>query len=271
MQPSTTQANGLEYSAVVIDIGSKTVRSRFAIPEGTLLVPRHLSPPDKFAWSADGRYLLISWEKAVVLDLDQRRAIPISRQPVVAEWMPSGDAILYFEIANWEKRNDREFGGLYVKKIAAPDRIELASADALFNEGLSLHSAMHNGLMSLSPLKDKMAIVTGTPDGRRSMLRVYSVTGAPALNVGKPVVSETGDDVIVAFEWAPDERSLAVLTIPRSAVLPQGPFAQPTIKILDLAARPAWRTVTTIRFDLRQGWPDSLELLLLLKPISWTR
>jgi WD40-like Beta Propeller Repeat len=266
---SSAQANGLEYFVAVVDVARKAVRSRQAVPEGTLKFPRHLSPPDKFRWSPDGRYILLSWEKAIVLDLEQGRTISISDQPVVAEWTPGGDGVLYFETASGGAARQRTLGGLYLKKLSG-ERVELASAETLSARGIALHTGLHNGLLLLSPSNSKLAIVQGIPASQRSSLRLYNLNPEAALDLGKPVKTVNVDEIIVKLEWSADERSVAAVMIPKSAVFPQGPFGQPVIKILTLA-NDEWRTVTMINFDLRQEWPQSLELLLLENVLSWTR
>jgi hypothetical protein len=100
--------------------------------------------------------------------------------------------------------------------------------------------------------------------------RLYNVNPEAALDLGKPVKTVNVDEIIVKLEWSADERSVAAVMIPKSAVFRQGPFGQPVIKILTLA-NDEWRTVTMINFDLRQEWPQSLELLSLENVLSWTR
>jgi len=270
LKPSSRQENGAEYSVVIIDADTWKVRGRHPIPEGTLLIPRHLSPPDKLRWSPDSRYLLISWENAIVLDLQQKKWIQISKQPVVADWTPRGDAIQYFEMANWERRRERALGGFFVKTLDTSARVEIASAAAVAAKGFSLNTDLHNGLLELSPSRAKLAVLQGAPGTNRARLRIYDVSANTPLDLSTPSRTIDLDDILVKLDWSPDEQSIAAAVIPKTAVLRTGPFGQPSIRILDLASG-TWRAVTTINFDLRLEWPQSLELLSLHKLLSWTR
>lgn len=256
------------HLVAIVDVASRAVRVRRPIPDGVLL-PRHLSPADALRWSPSGRYLLVSWERAVVIDLDAGRTVNISDGPAVAEWAPGGDAVIFAEMTG--PRATRTLRGIYRTAIATGKRVEMASAAALDAAGLSLHEGMHNGLLVLSPARTKLALLQGLATSDRSTLRIYDVAPDGSIkDVGAAAHAFEVSEVIVKLDWSPDERQLVALTIPRTATTRQGPFGKPTIKTLTLISG-EWRPVTTINLDLRMEWPQSLELLMLEKGLSWTR
>ena len=70
--------------------------------DGTLQGPRRLSTPNNISWSRDGEMLLVSWDKAVVINAKSGKPRVISSRPVLAEWAPTSDAVYYFEIETGE-------------------------------------------------------------------------------------------------------------------------------------------------------------------------
>jgi hypothetical protein len=256
------------HLVAIVDVASRSVRARRPLPEGVLL-PRHLSPPDALRWSANGRFLLVSWERAVVIELDTGRVVNVSEGPAVAEWAPNGEAVIFSELTG--ARPNRVLRGMYRTTIATGERVEVASA-ALGAAGLSLHEGMHHGLLVLSPTRTKVALVQGVAATDRSTLRIYDVAPDGSFNAagGAARSFEIATDVVVKLERSPDERQVAALTIPRTATTSRGPFGKPAIKTLTLASG-EWRPVTTIELDLQIQWPQSLELLLLEQGLSWAR
>jgi len=269
MKESSRRENGVEYSVVIVDVAGKSVRARHVIPDGVLNLPRHLSPADKIRFSGSGRHLLISWERATVLDLDRRRWITISERPIIADWSAGADTLIYLDLAPGASARRPVFGGLYLRKLASGDRVEVASAKALASNGIAVHSALHSGLMVVSPSRTKIALVHDLADRNTPALRVFEMAADGTIDLSRPVRTLPLEEIIAKLEWSVDERSLAVVTIPATAVLRQGPFGKPAFKVLALPDG-GWQTVATMNFDLRQEWPQSLELIGLAKMLSWT-
>jgi hypothetical protein len=268
MKESSRRENGVEYSVVIVDVAGKSVRARHVIPEGVLNLPRHLSPADKIRFSSSGKHLLISWERATVLDLDRRRWITISERPIIADWAAGADAVIYLDLAPGTSARRPVFGGLYLRKLASSDRVELANTKTLAAQGIAVHSALHSGLMVVSPSRTKVAVVHELADKNTPVLRVFDMAADGALDLSRPVRTQPLEEIVAKLEWSTDERSIAVVTIPATAVLRQGPFGKPAFKVLTLPDG-GWQTVATMNFDLRQDWPQSLELIGLAKMLSW--
>jgi hypothetical protein len=269
MKESSRRENGVEYSVVIVDVAGKSVRARHVIPEGVLNLPRHLSPADKIRFSPGGKHLLISWERATVLDLDRRRWITISERPIIADWAAGADAVIYLDLAAGTSARRPVFGGLYLRKLASDDRVELANTKTLAAHGIAVHSALHSGLMVVSPSRTKVALVHNLADRNTAALRVFEMAADGTIDLSRPVRTQPVEEIIAKLEWSIDERSIAVAAIPATAVLRQGPFGKPAFKVLALPDG-GWETIATMNFDLRQDWPQSLELIGLAKLLSWT-
>ena len=269
MKESSRRENGVEYSVVIVDVAGKSVRARHVSPEGVLNVPRHLSPADKIRFSSSGKHLLISWERATVLDLDRRRWITISERPIIADWAAGADTVIYLDLAPGTSARRPVFGGLYLRKLASDDRVELANTKALAAHGIAVYSALHSGLMVVSPSRTKVALVHDVADRNTAALRVFEMAADGTIDLSKSIRTQPLEEIVAKLEWSIDERSIAVVTIPATAVLRQGPFGKPAFKVLALPDG-GWQTVATMNFDLRQEWPQSLELIGLAKMLSWT-
>jgi hypothetical protein len=269
MKESSKRENGVEYSVVIVDVAGKSVRARHVIPEGVLNLPRHLSPADKIRFSSGGKHLLLSWERAAVLDLDRRRWITISEWPIIADWAAGPDAVIYLDLVPGASARRPVFGGLYLRKLASDDRVELANTKTLAAHGIAVHSALHSGLMVVSPSRTKVALVHDLADKNTAALRVFEMAADGTIDLSRPVRTQALEEIVAKLEWSIDERSIAVAAIPATAVLRQGPFGKPAFKILTLPDG-GWETVATMNFDLRQDWPQSLELIGLAKLLSWT-
>jgi WD40 repeat protein len=226
-----TSLNVGSYEVVVIDIATATVRSRHPLPKGTLSL-LYTSPPNIFRWSPDGRRILVSWDRLVVVDIE-RGGAPLSLPGgVIAEWAPGSDAIYYFQLARSSSRPN----GFYFRHLAASEPVRLMDADGLAAAGFRPARWLINGVMVLSP------------------------SGPVALE--RPSHTFYSEDLMTAVEWSPDEKSLAVL-----AVVAQAKEEKPVhVRVVDLASG-TWRTVARVEFQLRTPDVD----LLGFKILSWTQ
>lgn len=256
-----THVTDHSYEVVVIDIATATVRSRHALPKGTLSL-LYTSPPNIFRWSPDGRRILVSWDQAVVVDTERGGTQPIAPGPVIAEWAPGSDAIYYFSLT----RSGSRPLGFYVRRLAEPEPVRLTDADGLTRAGFRPARWLINGVMVLSPSATQLAIATGStrsdPDGKwqYQAVRVYKLDAARPVVLERPSHTFYSEDLMTAVEWSPDEKSLAVL-----AVVVRAKEEKPVhVRVVDLASG-TWRTVAHVEFQLRT--PD----LLGFKILSWTQ
>ena len=249
------------FSVTVVDAVEKKVLSRHRIPEGTINLPYHMSPPNNFRWSPDGRKILVSWENAVVIDTEKDRVLTVTSEPAVAEWAPGSDAVYYFSISDWSNIRERALGGLYIKRLDDAKPVELMGSKGLATIGLSLHPGVHYSLMVLSPTGSRLAIVTGATKENLVRLQIHDLKEREPIVLDKPVRAFQTDEGITALEWAPDESSLAAVTLDKDGRV--------AIKVLHLKTG-TWRTVAKVNLDLRQLGAAGLELLGF-KNLSWTQ
>jgi hypothetical protein len=237
----------------MIDVAERKVRSRYALPNGVITFPHHTSPPDKFRWSPDGRNILISWESALVIAVETGRNEAISSTPVVSEWAPGGDAVYYFEVTNAHTAEPREFGGFYVKRLGEA-AIELMDQATLETAGFKIKGPMY-GLMTLAPSGNKVAISSGSTEGNGDIIRVYDFQAAP-LSLASPLQKVELKESTAALDWAPDEQSLAVVTVLGSDI---------KVNLLDLVS--GERKVLA-KWQLLDGMEIEI---FTLKALSWTQ
>jgi tetratricopeptide (TPR) repeat protein len=147
------------YSVVIVDAQTGELSGKLPIPQGTLALPFHMSPPNKFRWSPNGQKILVSWEKAVVLDIENERSVPISEQHVVVEWTPDSDGVYYFTIANQDMPRDRALGGFYLRRLDEETPVELMDPQSLIMNGIKMHPGIHYALTALSPSGAALAFV----------------------------------------------------------------------------------------------------------------
>jgi len=250
-----------DFSVTVIDAVEKKVLSRHRIPVGTINLPYHTSPSNNIRWSPDGRKILVSWENVVVIDTEKDRVLTVSDEHAVAEWAPGSDAVYYFTIWNWSNIRERALGGFYLKQLGDANPVELMDRKGLATLGLSLHPDIHYSLMVLSPTSSRLAIVTGGTKENVVRLQIHDVKERETVVLVKPIRSFQTDERITALEWAPDESSLAAVTLDKDAKL--------AIKVLSLETG-TWRTVAKVNLDLRGMGTAGMELLGF-KNLSWTR
>jgi Tol biopolymer transport system component len=250
---------GIVFTLVVVDVAAQQTLSRHVIPDGTLLIPFSMSPPNNFRWSPDGQKILISWENAVVIDLENERTLSISDQPVVAEWTPEGDGVFYFTIGNYDRPGGRALGGFFLRKLDGGDPVQLMDASALAEAGLIMAPGFHYALMILSPSASKLAFVGGAEKEGSSSLRIYDLKPRENLTLDQPAYTFQLDTPVTALEWSPDEESVAVVAFEQDFAL--------AIKLLNVATA-EWQELVKLQID----WGDGgVEWLALFKIISWTQ
>jgi WD40 repeat protein len=122
--------------------------------------------------------------------------------------------------------------------------------------GFAIHPGLVYGHMNLSPSGSRVVIVVGSAEAELAVVHVYDAGPRP-LDLTAAHPSFESEQPILAVEWAPDEGSLAVVTLP---------WDDPLVKILDLDTG-EWRTLTTLTLGL-EGI-DLIETVGLVKSLSW--
>ena len=221
---------------------------------GTQEGPTRFSSPNKISWSHDGQKVLISWDKAVVIDAVTGRAEVVTTKPVLAEWAPGSDAIYYFEIKKGEVRRNLTLGAFFVKKLGSDSPDLLIDEQRVSEMGLSNAWSPIPGVLALSPSGGKIAMTGGGDSEGNSSLYVFDLAGDTQTSFENSPESYDVEGHVVALDWAPDDGGLAALVSKDEGV---------SVDTLDLATG-EWKTVTTSEIELRQ-------IEFLGKAISWSQ
>ena len=217
---------------------------------GTQQGPTRFSTPNSISWSADGGNLLISWDKAAVIDAQSGKARALSTEPVLAEWAPGDNALYYFEIAAGEaNRRNRTLGALYLRRLAWDESRLMLSADAVAALGLADERSPIPGAVALSPDSAALAVAGG------DALYVFDVSGgADSLSAANAARYDPPAGGAAALDWSPDGSALAVLTADEIGV---------RLDILDVSSG-EWRRIARSEIEIGQ-------LEFMGKAISWAR
>jgi dipeptidyl aminopeptidase/acylaminoacyl peptidase len=250
---------------VIIDVSKGLIRSRFKIPTETLAgFPYFTSPPDKFRWSPNGRRILLSWGNAVVIDTTTGKVEKISNNPIIAEWTPDSEGIYYLETENYDKPKDRSLGSLYLRRLDSQKPVMLTTKEFLKASGLKL-SSLTRGLMVLSPSASKLALMLGSTKGGEDIC-IHDLKEKGTLALDKAFKSIHTKRAVTAIEWAPDENSLACLTVALQGLGFQTTARDIRVEIWNLSTT-GWKTLSRIELELKVPEID----MLAWKNLSWTR
>jgi hypothetical protein len=224
---------------------------------------------NKFRWSPDGQKILLSWVTTLVINSLTGGIETVAEEPVLAEWAPNSDGVYYFELLPGLPQDKFALGGItlgsfYFKPLGVEKPSKLTDKEHLKALGVTGWTGQRYGFMSLSPKASKLAIKGKDPAGG-SIVHIYGLTEGRTLALDKPLESIRTSDAIMAFEWAPDESSLAAVAIVKSVGTPL------VIKLLDLSTA-EWRTLAEMAEDLSG---ESSEGILHLyayghRTLSWT-
>jgi Tol biopolymer transport system component len=223
--------------------------------DGTLQGPRRLSTPNNISWSREGDKLLVSWDKAVVINVKSGKPRVISSRPVLAEWAPTSDAVYYFEIETGERnKRNRTLGAFYVRRLESGEPDLLLSAEEVANMGLAAEWGPIPGVMSLSPSGSTLAVSGGSDEDGHSELHLFEIPNGSSDVSVKDATRYPVNGRLVALDWAPDESGLAGLVADASGV---------RLDTFDLATN-EWSALTSSGIEVNQ-------VQFLGKVISWSR
>ena len=201
--------------------------------------PSSFSQPEALRWSPDGSKFLVSWDSAVVVDIATGDAETISERRVIAEWVPSGDAVYYFQTEEPDEAGRRALGGFYTKESGS-DATQLMDASDLTAIDLIGSSGPIPVVISLSRTGSKLAVTAEQADGGISLVRVYAPAGDDIVALDMPSRIVPANGRVVAVEWGPEEGRLAAVVVDASGLV--------TVELLDLATE-TWMTLATPAID----------------------
>ena len=216
---------------------------------GTQQGPTRFSAPSAISWSADGENLLVSWDKATVIDVQSGKARALASEPVLAEWAPGAGALYYFEIESGEtNRRNRTLGALYLHRLEWDEAQLALSANEVAALGIADERSPIPGAMALSPDGGALAVAGG------EALYVFDVSaGADSLSADS-AARHNAPGVVAALDWSPDGAAIAALTADEDGV---------RLDILDVSSG-EWREIARSEIEIGQ-------LEFMGKAMSWAR
>ena len=216
---------------------------------GTQQGPTRFSAPSAISWSADGANLLVSWDKATVIDVQSGKARALASEPVLAEWAPGAGALYYFEIKSGEtNRRNRTLGALYLHRLEWDEARVALSANAVAALGVAVERSPIPGAMALSPDGGALAVAGG------EALYVFDVSGGADSLSADRAARYAPPGVVAALDWSPDGSAIAALTADDEGV---------RLDILDVSSG-EWREIA--RSEIETG-----QLEFMGKAMSWAR
>lgn len=233
------------FALTIVEIEKKKVDQWFELPKSAYTrrgQPMNW-PPYNLKWSPDGRKVLIAWEQTVVLDVASGAVETIATMPVMAEWMPGSDGVYYFDEVF-------SIGNLVLKRIGQNEVVKVLDGAQLDSWGMVELVLFHTPILKLSPNGTRLAMQAG------KTVLVFNAEAARAGALRDPPMRLQVEGPIVAIEWGPDEKKLAVL-----AGLKKGL----ALGILDLESG-MWRTLEEQVVELRG---TQVDVLGLMNTISW--
>jgi Tol biopolymer transport system component len=210
-------------SVALIDVEGHRVQSRYELPP-KIEVPHTpnggmaFAKVANFRWSLDGRRILISWGKLIVIDIGTGVVQVVTDKLVEGEWGRDSDTIYYIE-------GSVKGVDFYLRKLDSKSLIKLTDNEQLKTRGLKMDVL---GLLgphkhiSLSPGGSKLVIIGGSQlmkggtnivEGISRVIYIYDLRNGEKIALEKPFkIFQTREPVelIAAFDWSPDENNLAV-------------------------------------------------------------
>ena len=255
------QRRRFSYSIIIADINGTNI-SRHMLPEGTLKFPVAMAPFNKFSWSPDGKKILISWDKAGVLNADTGRFISMSDAPIIAAWAPDSNSVYYFEM-NSDIRK-RGLDNFYKRDLDSAKPVKLADKSGYKQNGLRHSWCCAYGNIGFSPSGSKLMFAGGSNNEMEDVIRVYSIERDKPVDIFKPSQKLPIDAVIISTQWAPDEKSIAVLAARIE------PSLELTVEILSLETQKR-KTVTKIDVPGNVSEIVIIDSISFSKSLSWTQ
>jgi WD40 repeat protein len=163
-------------------------------------------------------------------------------------------------------RGRRTWMGLFVRRLDATAPRILADVERLSALGIVEPHGMNYGLLNLSPQGTMLAIAAGSNANTSGTLRVYKMNPDGELNIDQPL--HTFDtDVVSALDWAPNEQSLATISLwPEKLSIPlSGDQINISVQVVPLDGE-AQQTIGSFKIPADPAWLD----MLCFKTLSWT-
>jgi WD40 repeat protein/Flp pilus assembly protein TadD len=258
-----SESQGAEFELLVVDPKSGHIDQRVSFPAG-VLEAAPLSPPNLFKWSPNGKYVLISWESSVVIDLQNNRSIPLAEGYSVAEWYPDGESVLYFAFDQDEYGTNRgPLNGLYRWVINGDSTQVIADWEALSRAGIEEVPGMIRLKAIRSTTNRYLVIVAGNVReyARVTDIRVYRVEEQGRIDLASPIRTWTLESELpIHLQWSPDDTHLACIML--------NDWSTVTVETFRLSTGER-RKIADINFDAAEG-VEGLDFLGFGKFLTWS-
>jgi len=247
-------AGGEPFTLAIVEVETKKVATTFQLQRSVYTRgdgPMNW-PPYNLEWSPDGRKILLAWEQTVILDTQSKAVETVTTKPAMTEWRPGSDGVYYFDM----------FGpvNLWLKKIGRNDAVNVLDRAQLAGWNMVRPILLHAPLVKLSASGSRLAIAAGAGDEGTSTVLVFDVTATRAGSLGSPAKRLQVDGVVVAMEWGPGEKKLAVLVNSRDDL---------TIRVLDLEGGAATTLTKVAQRGTDYFSATDLDVVGLVNMISW--
>jgi Tol biopolymer transport system component len=235
-----------------IDPASMTVRARYAIPPRTLNPARDLVHFDKIRWSPDGNLVLISWSRAIAVDLRDGSIEKVAESQIIADWRPDSRGWFYFRLDN------SRFPEMRI--VSLESRLRRAALSSVIGDSMSLRRAgiaVDRAWVSALELSGsgRSVLVATTNAQAPSRILVFAVSsGVPDLGALRQSITTGAVPLVV--EWSPNEDAIAAL------VADAGQYQVQEFNLRDGSAR------TRYTFELRGA---AAAYLRYMRALSWSR
>lgn len=225
----------------------------------------------KFRWSPDGQKILLAWNITVVINTLNGIIETVAENPSLAEWASDNNGIYFFNIPDGPRIDliDDYFtlDDLYFKPLGSAEAIKLMDKEQVKKLGLIRPFQVQGyDLFILSRSGSRLAIwgssvltENGVAKGGTCVLHIYNLEKGKIDKLDNPFKTFQTEDLCLAFDWSPDENSLA-------AVASEGPSII-GIKLIDLKTGD-WKILATVPRGGESYYPF---YLYGFKVMSWAQ
>jgi WD40 repeat protein len=252
----------VKFEVLVVDLASGDIKQKCPFPAG-VIEAAPLSPPSVFKWSPSGKYVLISWESSVVVDVQRNRSIQITDGYSVAEWSPDGESVLFFSFSDRDTPQGR-LKGLYRRSLSENSSQLIADRDELSSLNLLEVPGMFRLKLILSATGQYVALVAGAVHEYANVteIRVYRWDEHTEFDLDSPIRTwSLESELPIQLQWSPDDTHLAVIMMKDWSDL--------TVEMLRLSDG-ARTKVSDIHFNPQEEGVGGLNFIGFGKFLSWS-
>jgi Tol biopolymer transport system component len=167
--------------------------------------PITMCPPDKFTWSPDGKYILVSWGIPILYEIQTDKIIYFTESHSIADWDSRG--LLW--VLEFDNDAKSRLAALYRYDPNTIARETLATVESFTASGLK--ASMGYGVLNFSPSGNQLALILSADYSSLEIdvIRIYETKNESKFDYFKPM-KEMQSGPVLALDWSPDEKKIAV-------------------------------------------------------------